>query len=1769
MLETKLHGPLDEEKLKRINILDIIYDMAKTFIFHYDWELRHGGLIYIRAFSRIFKKGFSIDSHYSQPLIEENFKNLYHFLYLKYLSTLKNFTEAKKQEMENLKLLLDERKVIYKTSKEFNEKCEDIKNRCLILISVDRFSDFLADKSNIINRALASEILVNVFEVIPNLTSKLFIFDHLIEKDSKEGWEPKQAIFFFFTQILNAQKEAFEYSKKKQKQKQKHKSNNQNKINKEKNERKLKMTKNFKNVSENLEKIVEDVPQKKKLIQKLSKKHKNLENLKLMEEELEFETFLKDTRMKFLKGPVIDASNLPQILGFIPKIIQEHEEISEVCCEFLLSILKAEYFKIGKDYWTMIQEKLNDCLFNTEDISYLPKSVFEFLIGIINKNIDISPKLRQNLDVLFNKFMFHHNIEVRKEIYKFINKLYSLPSDNINSPQKIFDSEKIKNLFLTFFFYASLSHISFGEISNHVQYSPVSILMKDLQKNKKKKIKQNEINEICEILSNIFNSLNTQKKEIIYLMLNSLDIFELPKLFELTQGAFKFNIENYITEADPQKMIFIVFNILKNFSFEELNQLLEESLNIKNLLVEGENLNVSIKILIGLLALNFRHPNFFTCISYTDLIPKDLCEYSLLQTNFADFLNIQKNSMTIQYLKNQMKTFIKTIETFISSNFAEGKTLQPSVKTQEHIIQIFQLIQKDNLELFIEELLKKFQNFKNHLSQEVHDKKSPLVKTNMVLKCMEDQVISKIKKFNDICIFFNNLCMLVGGIHHQLDLIYKNKLPEKKIINKLILPSISLLNRPITKLFSELISKNLFLLHIIYSEEKKHPNLKVVDSILKSILFTGPKDNKICYFFPTPETDELKFDIFTSLKSCFIKNQSLSYALYTLKREISETPTTLRNENWLNQTFPQLFESNSYINYSNLQDKNIFSVNISNVLDKDLLMSDDESNWKMFFNHCLEGFDTFFFRKNIAQYVFFVNEFYKNEIFEKFKKIEILLEDDHLFIFLYPFLLNTNYQPLTNLYMSCHLFNMYYANFNVQIIHPEIENCYTLIKQSAKATFNVDINFHACIINSFYKLLVIFENLDKADSIVIKLFLLMISSLIQNRKNLGFKFLIHIFKKYKEICISISKLFICEILKALNDTSDSLHKPLVCEAFCLVLTLAYIDESKIEQSKDFFIPVIQNDEYLQVNFNKGKKFLFDFKNYQNFEVFIPPNLTKDQLVLRGYQLEGIKWLNFLWKYELNGILCDDMGLGKTLQSLITVALQVLQFFGPSDRNQEIVKELANPQLLQHNPNVLLSNTAVIVCPNNLVFHWQKECLSRINQSVLNPVIINSYNMSNTSLSKFIITNPYNVLIIGYSTLIKFVSFFDCQVGFIILDEAHMIKNEKSKLAQCIKQVKSKRRLGLTGTPIQNNILELWSIFDFIMPEYLGLKKDFRKQHKDLMNMNMMSLELNKMKLTSAQKRKLEFLHAKVLPFIMRREKKDVLKDLPPKIIQDQQCIMSSEQEKLYKIFASKEFKDLPNLNITESNLENSINVLLNKELEKIKENETNSKQNILKTLNTLRQLVNHPFLLESNNLYSSYISSLKSNLKKQPSFKKFFLGGKFIGLKTILNSLNYDGENIFSCKNNSNKLIIFSRFKNSCQLICQFFSEIFPYIKYIHLSNEYSLKERSDLVDQFQSDKSYKIIILTTKIGGLGLNLSSANVVVMFDHDFNPMNDLQAIDRAHRIGQKKCVNVFRLIIKGISFNYKILLKKRSWAFRNLNYQLQILSSTTKMQQYQM
>lgn len=414
--------------------MDILYDISKTFIFHNDWELRHGALIYIRAFSRAFKKNRFTTSIPRRMLTPTELSVACELVTLvgrglKDKAIGRPRVIADKPRLEELRAFVAKLDLGDLENKEaFVDKCEDVKNRCLILLAVDRFSDFLADKSNIINRALASEVLVNVFELKPNLTENFFIFEHLLDKDIKSGWEPKQAIFFLLTQILNSQKETFAHKERKNRRERKRKKRAKRRGEGQSSAREQRITKNYLLVSENLGQMgrPEQEPRQTRILKKIrNKKHKNLENLKLMEQELEFETFFREKHAKFLKGPVIDESNLGRILTKVTQVLTQHEEISETCCEFLLSVLGAQFFVVPEQYWLTAQKMLNEALLRSEDISYLPKSAFEFLIEILKKGIPLHQALRDCLDQHLNKFMFHENREVRRQVYLFVNQLFT------------------------------------------------------------------------------------------------------------------------------------------------------------------------------------------------------------------------------------------------------------------------------------------------------------------------------------------------------------------------------------------------------------------------------------------------------------------------------------------------------------------------------------------------------------------------------------------------------------------------------------------------------------------------------------------------------------------------------------------------------------------------------------------------------------------------------------------------------------------------------------------------------------------------------------------------------------------------------------------------------------------------------------------------------------------------------------------------------------------------------------------------------------------------------------------------------------------------------------------------------------------------------------------------------------------------------------------------------------------------------------------------
>ena len=333
---------------------------------------------------------------------------------------------------------------------------------------------------------------------------------------------------------------------------------------------------------------------------------------------------------------------------------------------------------------------------------------------------------------------------------------------------------------------------------------------------------------------------------------------------------------------------------------------------------------------------------------------------------------------------------------------------------------------------------------------------------------------------------------------------------------------------------------------------------------------------------------------------------------------------------------------------------------------------------------------------------------------------------------------------------------------------------------------------------------------------------------------------------------------------------------------------------------------------------------------------------------------------------------------------------------------------------------------------------------------------------------------------------------------IFLDEAHIIKNSMTKTYQAIKKINSERRIILTGTPIQNNVMELWSLFNFLMPGFLGSENDFEIKYHKKMHDNIKKLNLEEKFQENIFQTSLREIKKRIKPFILRRLKSEVLQELPEKIIADYPCQMTEYQQKIY---------DKIN-NLYENPKKKSISNINNK--------------NTLALIDKLRKICNHPSLL-GNQIENNNINNENFILNNS---------GKFNALEELLISLGFDNNN--NNNNNStniyeNKVLIFTQFKQMIYLISTFLKKKFPSILVIQLTSDVKPKERSNIVLKFNNDPTINIMILTTSIGGLGLNLTAANIVIMYDHNWNPSKDMQAIDRAHRLGQKKTVNVYRLI----------------------------------------
>ncbi|XP_006458226.1 hypothetical protein AGABI2DRAFT_183309 [Agaricus bisporus var. bisporus H97] len=493
--------------------------------------------------------------------------------------------------------------------------------------------------------------------------------------------------------------------------------------------------------------------------------------------------------------------------------------------------------------------------------------------------------------------------------------------------------------------------------------------------------------------------------------------------------------------------------------------------------------------------------------------------------------------------------------------------------------------------------------------------------------------------------------------------------------------------------------------------------------------------------------------------------------------------------------------------------------------------------------------------------------------------------------------------------------------------------------------------------------------------------------------------------------------------------------------------------------------------------------------------------------LRKYQQEGVNWLAFLAKYQLHGILCDDMGLGKTLQSICILASK------HHERAQRY-RETKSPDAV-HLPSL-------IICPPTLTGHWYYEILKYVEK--LKPILYTGNSRERTKLIPRLA--QFDVVITSYEVVRNDIANLEhLNWLYCILDEGHVIKNSKTKLTKAVKCVRAQHRLILSGTPIQNNVLELWSLFDFLMPGFLGTESSFNERFGKPILAN----RDGKAKNGEAAALALEALHKQVLPFLLRRLKEDVLHDLPPKIIQDYYCELSDLQKHLYDDFSSSKAGTSAE-DMVRSNKEEA------------------GQQHIFQSLQYLRKLCNHPALVLKNDQIAISNALDKAGLPST-SLHDIQQAPKLLALKQLLidcgigvstNSRNDSagGESIDGVTDpagtfSQHRVLIFCQMKQMLDIIeTDLFKAQMQSVTYMRLDGSTDASKRHAIVQTFNSDPSIDCLLLTTHVGGLGLTLTGADTVIFVEHDWNPMKDLQAMDRAHRIGQKKVVNVYRLITKG-------------------------------------
>ena len=469
--------------------------------------------------------------------------------------------------------------------------------------------------------------------------------------------------------------------------------------------------------------------------------------------------------------------------------------------------------------------------------------------------------------------------------------------------------------------------------------------------------------------------------------------------------------------------------------------------------------------------------------------------------------------------------------------------------------------------------------------------------------------------------------------------------------------------------------------------------------------------------------------------------------------------------------------------------------------------------------------------------------------------------------------------------------------------------------------------------------------------------------------------------------------------------------------------------------KTYRAGLISEMKNLNVKLDLSDNFAKFWSQISNFsatdDLQLPKGINAD---FREYQLKGFGWLWFMYTYGLNGILADDMGLGKTLQ-----ALTVLQKAKEEDGTEP----------------------TLVICPTTVVFNWESE----IQKFAPTLSCLKLTGVDRKNLFKKI--PEYDVIITSYALVRRDIEKLkDYNFRYVILDESQNIKNALSQTAQAVKKLNAAHKLALSGTPIENKLEELWSVFDFLMPGFLFNMSEFNQRY-----VNPIMERADK----TVEKR----LKLQIYPFILRRMKRDVAKDLPDKMENIAYCELTDEQKDFY-------------LQVLDSTKEELFKSIEQNGLEK-------SRLSIFSALLRLRQICCHPRLYDKENV--KHISS----------------SGKFEKLKSMLEEIISEGH----------RILLFSQFVNMLDIVKGWLER--EGIKYEYLTGK--TKDRQAAVENFNSDPTIPIFLISLKAGGTGLNLTGADYVIHYDPWWNPAVEDQATDRAYRIGQTKKVFVYRLITK--------------------------------------